>query len=99
MGRPLGPIPPRRREGIAMAGRTGSLRPAKASLPRLLEKAQVGRLLAFARRHQQAFGAEEIVLLGDFDVGIAFVADEFVPGRPWILVANEIARHRPGPRQ
>src|SRR6202023_1704527 len=68
-------------------------------LLRLLEIPRVGRLLALARGHQQAVGAQEIVLLADGHVAVAFRADEFGPIGPRVGIADIGPGHRPRPRQ
>src|SRR5947208_12525356 len=65
----------------------------------LLEIACVGRLLVFARRHQIAIGADEIILPADEHVAIAFRADEFAPLRLGVWILDVAACHGPGPRQ
>src|SRR5262245_20243255 len=42
-----------------------SYRAERPSLPRLIEISQIGRLLAFASRHQIAIGAQKIILFAD----------------------------------
>src|SRR5262249_23205906 len=62
-----------------------------------LEMPQVGRRLAFLRRHQEAVGAEEVALLADGDVVVVLRAQVLAP--EWILVrrAAVALHHRPWP--
>src|SRR5262247_1376753 len=68
-----------------------------ASLPALLEIAQVRRRLILARRHQQAVRAQHVVLLADSDVRIAFGADVLEPDE--VALAAILLDHRPGARE
>src|SRR5262245_28286179 len=70
-----------------------------ASLRGLLEVAQVRRLLAFARRHQVAFPAQEVVFGADTQNTVALGADVLRPHREFGLVAAVFFMHRPRPRQ
>src|SRR5436305_4405300 len=72
---------------------------AGAPLMRLLEIFQVGRLLALLGGHQAAVGAQEIVLLADDQLVVAFRAIGFGPVRVRILVAPKGLVHAPGPGQ
>src|SRR6266403_1411507 len=53
-----------------------------------LEVAQVGRRLVFAGRHQQSVPADEIMLVADEDLQIAFGTDVFRPLRILIPSAD-----------
>src|SRR5438045_1452896 len=68
--------------------------PDLRSIARLFEPAQIGWQLAVACRHQQAFAAEEIILLADPDLMFILaancfqprrgLADIFAPDGPWL---------------
>src|SRR5215468_7596460 len=70
---------------------------AATLLPRLIEMAQVRRLLVLPDRHQIAIGAEEIVLLADDDVLV--VGGTYVLTPSVVALASIAAGHRPGPRE
>ena len=56
--------------------------PGRASRPpRLIEVFQVGRSLALAGRHQEALGAEEVIVTADNDMRVILPADPFAPFR------------------
>src|SRR5258708_26570305 len=73
--------------------------PFATSLFLLREIASIRRLLALARGHQEAVGAQEIVLLADRHVAIALRADELGPIGPRIGIADVAAGYGPGARQ
>src|SRR5438046_3446618 len=60
---------------------------------------QVGRRLVLAHRHDGAVAAEEVALLADGDVGLAFDAVVFEPPDLVRLLALPGLAHAPGPRQ
>src|SRR6267142_425493 len=71
-----------------------------SSLPRQVEIAQIRWWLILLDRHQEAVGAEEIVLLADDDMNIVFGADVLAPpdrslGGDTAVVLGD----GPGPRQ
>src|SRR5262245_25094738 len=71
-----------------------------ASSPRrLLEISQIRRRLAFLGRHQQAVRTQEVILIADHDLAVAFVADAFAPAWTRIRVAPEGLVHAPRLRQ
>src|SRR5882724_5536990 len=63
----------------------------------LLELAQVRRRLILAGRHQEAVGAEEILLLADLHLVLVLAADGLEPGRFPLPVIGP--RHRPRARE
>src|SRR5215813_2573406 len=69
-----------------------------ASLLSVLEIFQVGRRLALAHRHQEAIGADIIVVLADLDVAVVFRAIVFEPHHV-LLLAHVFLGDGPGPRQ
>src|SRR5262245_41260445 len=62
-----------------------------------LEMPQVGRLLAFLRRHQEPVGAEEVALLADGDVIVVLRAEIFAPERILLRRAAVALQHLPRP--
>src|SRR5262249_52336884 len=80
--------------GTSPKPRDGSIK--SVSLPRLIEVAQIRRLLAFASGHQIAVGAQKIILLADGDVVVGFIAIILVPDR--IFLAAIALHHCPRPR-
>src|SRR5215831_13492682 len=69
-----------------------------ASLLSVLEIFQVGRRLALAHRHQEAIGADIIVVLADLDVAVVFRAIVFEPHHV-LLLAHVFLGDGPGPCQ
>src|ERR1700687_1701534 len=65
--------------------------------PDLLEIAQIRRRLVFARRHQIAVPADEIIVLADDNVMIVLVAIVLVPRD--LAVTTIAFVHRPGTRE
>src|SRR5215471_15351671 len=70
---------------------------AATLLPRLIEAAQVRGLLILPDRHQEAIGAQEIILLADDDVLVVGGADVLAPSV--VALATIAAGDGPGPRQ
>src|SRR5450432_2863835 len=66
---------------------------------RLVEVPRIGGLLVFPRRHQEAFGAEVVVLAADENLGVVLVADRLEPLRARIGVAGVSLVYRPRSRQ
>src|SRR5258707_5396188 len=71
----------------------------RSSLLRPVEILQIRRRLIFAGRHQQAIGAEEVVVLADHHMRIVLAADPLAPDRLRIGIAQIVFRHRPRARQ
>ena len=71
----------------------------RASPLRLLEISQIRWRLVFLGRHQEAFGAQEIVLFANDNLRVVLGAIRFGPVRTRIRVAPVSFVHRPGPRQ
>src|SRR5881396_2725185 len=63
--------------------------PTRASLPRLLEIAQIRRCLVLFGGHQESFRAQEIVFLADDDLRVALGAKSLAPVWMRIRVAPE----------
>src|SRR5437660_11939194 len=72
--------------------------PQRLLLSRSLEIPQIRRALAFLGRHQQAIGAEHVILVADHDV-IVVLAIFLGPVRLRIWAAAVVLGHRPWPRQ
>src|SRR6476660_92810 len=70
---------------------------ARSYLALLIEVVQVRRLLVLPDRHQQAIGAQEIVLLADDDMLIVGGADVLAP--LVVALATIAAGDGPGSRQ
>src|SRR5262252_9101840 len=65
-----------------------------ALLARLIEIAQIRGLLILPDRHQEAIGAQEVILLADDDMLVVGGADVFAPSV--VALATVAASHRPG---